>query len=616
MGAMENKGLNIFNSARVLASQQTSSDDSFQDIAAVIGHEYFHNWTGNRITCRDWFQLCLKEGLTVFRDQEFSQSLSSDAVERIDQVNYLRAAQFPEDDGPTSHPPRPDRFIEINNFYTLTVYEKGAEIVRMLKTLLGPDLFRKGMDLYFKRHDGHAVTQEDFVQAFADVSGRDLQAQFMLWYTQAGAPRISTQHHFDPKTETYTLTLTQKILPTTDQQDKKPLHIPIRMSLFDPTGQALQLYRDAKKPSLGKECVIELRGEQESFTFHKVSKPPVPSLFRMLSAPIRLENELSDTDLIFLMKHDTDPVNAWDAGQKLMVHEILRIVTQVQEGTTLKMNPEWCEAFGFFLAKNLEDKAFQSRGISLPSFEHIAQKMTCIDPDGVHNARLFLKKELAQKYHSLFMDHYRANSENGHFSIEPHAIARRKMKNVCLAYLASLEEATTLEIALRQYHDANNMTDRATALYLLANWNTPERQRILEHFYKTWSHDDLVIDHWFSVQAQSQVPSCFEELTQLIKHPAFDPQNPNRLRSLVGAFCKANPLHFHNKNGKGYQFCGEQVIATDRFNRQMAAALVRAFSHWRRFDEARQFKMCTQLTQIKNQKGLSSDVYELVSQIL
>ncbi len=616
MGAMENKGLNVFNSARVLASQETTIDDNFQDIAAVIGHEYFHNWTGNRITCRDWFQLCLKEGLTVFRDQEFSQSLSSDAVERIDQVNFLRAAQFPEDDGPTSHPPRPDHFIEINNFYTLTVYEKGAEIVRMLKTLLGADLFRKGMDLYFERHDGQAVTQEDFIQAFSDVSGRDLLAQFMLWYTQAGAPRIRMKESFDAKAQTYTLTLSQSFLPNTKGPEKKPLLIPVRMGLLDTHGQALELYLNDAKKSYGTECVLEFSQPEQSFTFHKVQQRPVPSLFRMLSAPIRMENDLPDADLIFLMKHDSDAVNAWDAGQKLMIREILRLVDQVQKNQTLQLNADLVEAFGFVLAKNMKDKAFQSRGIALPSFEHVAQKMDVIDPDAISAARLFLRKELAKKFHALFSKHYNENTESGNFSTEPEAIARRKMKNTCLGYLASLEEPSTLELVLKQYHNANNMTDRACALSLLSNWNTPERKKVLEHFYTKWQQDPLVIDSWFSVQAQSQLASAFEDVQALLRHPAFDAQNPNRMRSLVGVFCKANAAHFHRKDGRGYEFAADQVINADRYNRQMAAALVRVFSQWRRYDSSRQTLMRTQLERIRKQDGLSSDVYELVSQIL
>lgn len=613
MGAMENKGLNIFNSSLTLASQQTTTDDAFQRISSVIGHEYFHNWTGNRITCRDWFQLCLKEGLTVFRDQEFSQAIGSDAVERIDQVNYLRNYQFPEDDGPTAHPPRPDSFIEINNFYTRTVYEKGAEVVRMLKTLLGPQMFRKGMDLYFERHDGQAVTQEDFVQSFADVSGRDL-SQFLLWYTQAGSPHISVSESFDASAQTYTLTLTQDIPATPGQAAKKPFHVPVRMSLFSSSGKAYELIQNGK--SLGEECVIELRKEKESFTFPNIKSRPIASLFRRFSAPIRMKTEIPHSDLFFLMQNDSDPINAWDAGQNLMTHEFLRIIACLQNDKEAHVSKEWGEAFGYFLAKKQSDKAFQARMLTLPSFEVIAQKMTSIDPDAIIKARHIMKADLAKTHRSLLLQTYKHNAENGHFSLEQEALGRRLLKNVCLSYLSSLEDAEVLECILNQYQNANNMTDRMSSLTLLSNWNTKERPRILDHFYQTWKRDDLVVDDWFGVQSRSTLPGTFEDMLTLTKHPAFNMQNPNRMRSLIFTFCKSNPLHFHSKSGQGYAFCADKVIELDRMNRQMAAALVRAFSPWKRYDSARQEKMRTQLERIKSTSGLSTDVFELVTQIL
>ncbi len=615
MGAMENKGLNIFNSSLILASQQTTTDDSFQRISSVIGHEYFHNWTGNRITCRDWFQLCLKEGLTVFRDQEFSQAIGSPLVERIDQVNLLRATQFPEDDGPTAHAPRPDRFIEINNFYTMTVYEKGAEIVRMLKTLLGPKKFREGMDLYFERHDGQAVTQEDFVKVFADVSGRDL-SQFMLWYTQAGAPHVAVSESYDASSQSYTLTFTQTVPPTQGEEEKQALHIPVCVSLFQSSGKPYEIFLNEKAESFGEECVLEFKKGKESFTFHNIKSKPIPSLFRKSSAPIRLKTEIPNHDLIFLMKHDTDPINAWDAGQKLMTEEFLRIIYKLQRKEDAHVSKEWNEAFGYFLMKKQSDKAFQARMISLPSYEIIAQRMNTIDPDAIVKARHIFKSDIAKHYKKLFLEIYRDNAENGHFSIETQALGRRLLKNVCLGYLSSLESPEVLDLLLNQYQNANNMTDRYTALQILANWETKERARILDHFYGTWKEDEQVIDMWFGAQARSVLPSAFEEVLVLTKHPAFTLQNPNRLRSLIFNFAKANPLHFHNKEGQGYVFCADKVMEMNSINRQMSAALVRSFSQWKRYDAYRQEKMKEQLERIKAHSGLSSDVYELVTQIL
>ena len=615
MGAMENKGLNIFNSSLILASQQTATDQAFQRIASVIGHEYFHNWTGNRITCRDWFQLCLKEGLTVFRDQEFSESIGSPAVERIDSVNFLRSIQFPEDDGPTSHPPRPDKFIEINNFYTVTVYEKGAEVVRVLKTLLGPQMFRKGMDLYFERHDGQAVTQEDFVQAFADVSGRDL-SQFMLWYTQAGAPHVEVEDIYNEQDQTYMLRFTQTVPPTPGEETKKPFHIPVTLSLFQSSGKPFELFKDEKTQSFGDECTLELRKETETFTFRNIKTRPIPSLFRNFSAPIRLKTERPNQELFFLMKHDTDPFNAWDAGQKLMLNELLQIVKNIQSDKAAHVSREWSETFGYFLSKKQSDKAFQAKMISLPSFEIVAQKMSVIDPEAIIKAEHVLKYELAKNHEKVLMGLYKDNVENGHFSIETDAIGKRLLKNVCLSYLSTLETDEVLDKVLNQYHNANNMTDRLSALSLLSHWDTAERGRIFDHFYKTWKEDDLVIDDWFMLQARSRLSGTFEQVIELVQHPAFNLQNPNRLRSLIFSFCKNNPLHFHDKSGHGYAFCADKVMEIDRFNRQMAAGLVRSFNSWKRYDTERQSKIRVQLERIKRNPSISSDVFELVTQIL
>ena len=616
MGAMENKGLNIFNSSLILASQQTTTDDAFQRIASVIAHEYFHNWTGNRITCRDWFQLCLKEGLTVFREQEFSQAIGSAAVERIDQVNHLKASQFPEDDGPTAHPPRPDRFIEINNFYTRTIYEKGAEVVRVLKTLLGPELFRKGMDLYFERHDGQAVTQEDFVQAFADVSGRDL-SQFMLWYTQAGAPHVKVREHYDAEAQKYTLHLEQTVAPTPTEATKKPFHIPVCISLFQSSGKPFDLYLENKLESYGDECTLELKEEKQSFTFSKIKSKPIASLFRHFSAPVRLKTKSTTHELLFLMKHESDPINAWDAGQKLMLQEFLRIIDTLKSGDeSASVSKDWKDAFGYFLRKKHADRSFHAKMLSSPYYEIIAQNMEVIDPTLIIRTKQILKQSLAKEYHDDLLNLYKDNADNGHFSMDAEAIGRRLLKNLCLSYLSGLNTPAILDLVLNQYQHANNMTDRFTSLFLLSNWDTPERSRILDHFYANWQHEDLMIDHWFSVQARSELPGTFEDVLTLTKHQAFKMQNPNRMRSLIFNFCKGNPLHFHHAGGQGYKFCADKVIEIDPANRQMSAALVRSFAQWRRFDASRQDLMKEQLERIRHQKGLSSDVFELVTQIL
>ncbi len=589
MGAMENKGLNIFNSARVLASKQTTTDGAFQDIAAVIGHEYFHNWTGNRVTCRDWFQLCLKEGLTVFRDQEFSQAIYSKAVQRIDQVLDLRQRQFTEDDGPTAHPPRPDHFVEINNFYTATVYQKGAEIVRMLKTLIGAENFRKGMDLYFQRHDGQAVTQEDFVQAMADASGKDL-TQFMLWYTQAGAPHIEVHEDFDAAKHTYALTLTQK--------KTAPMHIPVRMGLLDGDGKVLL-----------EERVLELTKERETFVFSDIKSKPVPSLFRNFSAPVRFATDLPKESLMLLMKHDSDPVNAWDAGQKILTRQLVNLALALQKGADARVEVDLKDAFGFFLNKKIDDAAFLALMIGVPSSESVAQKMDVIDPEAIHQARVLLKREIASAHrdvlHRLYQEHHRVD-----------AFGSRKLKNTCLHYLSSLRESSVLELVVTQYHGADNMTDRFAALCEMTNWEANQRPKMLEHFYREWKHEDLVIDYWFSAQALSTLPGSFADVQRLVRHPDFNARNPNRLRSLVGAFCMNNPFMFHQSSGEGYRFCGEQVIAVDGFNRQVAARLVRAFGQWRRFDGKRQALMRAELERIQAHPGISPDVFELVGQML
>ncbi|MBI2603456.1 MAG: aminopeptidase N [Deltaproteobacteria bacterium] len=613
MGAMENKGLNIFNSSLVFASPESTTDSEFQYIASVIGHEYFHNWTGNRVTCRDWFQLCLKEGLTVFRDHRFSEDIGSSAVHRIEQLKRLRQYQFPEDDGPIAHAPRPDQFMEINNFYTTTIYEKGAELVRILELLIGKETFRKGMDLYFKRHDGQAVTQEDFVQAMADASERDL-TQFMLWYTQAGAPHVTVEEEYDASSQTYKLNLAQAVPESKGQGKKKPLHIPILMGLYSPSGDALPLHVNGQ--SLGTEAVLEFREEKESFTFTKVKDRPHASLFRKSSAPVRLLWAQSDKDLVFLMKYEKDEVLAWDISQKLYTNEILRLVGLIREGRTPQVSTPLLEAFGSLLKKETSDPAFKAYVLSIPSFDLVAQQMEVIDPEALHQARMALHGEFAKSYKEHFSKLYERNKSSDPGALDNLSIGKRQLKNVCLHYLSCLKNKESLAIVVDQFHKAKNMTETYAALRELANWETPEREKALEHFYNKWNADPTVIDSWFSVQAHSHFADTFDKVCRLHNHKAFDAKNPNRLRSLVSAFCKGNQLRFHDASGKAYRYCREQVISIDSYNHLMAAGLVRAFAQWRRFSKERQDLMRAELAKIQTHEGLSKDVYELVTKIL
>jgi aminopeptidase N len=618
MGAMENKGLNIFNAARILASPKTSTDAEFRDIAAVIGHEYFHNWTGNRVTCRDWFQLCLKEGLTVFRDSEFMEWLYSKPVTRLDRVQDLRTRQFPEDDGPMVHAPRPDSFVEINNFYTTTIYEKGAEVVRMLKTLIGESNFRKGMDLYFERHDGQAVTQEDFVQAMADASGVDL-TQFMLWYTQPGAPHVEASGEWNKDLATYTLHVTQQV----PGNGKKPLHIPMRVTLYDSSGNAMPLVlRGQTRLSNSsdcseKECCLELKAEKSSFTFERVTERPIPSLFRGF-APIRLKSNLTNDDYVFLMKHDTDPVNAWNAAQSLLTRELVRMTQNIVAGEKPELENALQDAFAYLLEHGPDDRALKARMLALPSFEMVAQQLETLHPEAIFAARNFMRESFAKHNRDALLKLYTENREPT--ETEPafdaaHA-GKRQLKNMCLHLLCALKDAGAKELVVQAYHGAKTMTDSLAALVELSNWELPERVLALDDFYGRWKDEDLVLDRWFAVQALSSLPGTLECVKMLTQHKDFHKLNPNRLRSLVMQFCKNNALHFHNLDGSGYAFCSEWVKAIDGYNRQIAANLVRAFGQWRKLEPVRSDRMRRELMGLKATEGLSRDVAELVEQML
>ena len=611
MGAMENKGLNIFNSKYVLARPDTATDRDFQGIEGVIAHEYFHNWTGNRITCRDWFQLSLKEGLTVFRDQEFSADMGSRGVKRIEDVRLLRAHQFAEDAGPMAHPVRPDSYIEINNFYTVTVYEKGAELVRMLHRLLGPEAYRKGTDLYFQRHDGQAVTTDDFVKCMEDASGRDL-SQFRRWYSQAGTPVLDISGTYEAADRSYSLTVKQSCPPTPGQERKQPLHIPLAVGLLDGEGNDLPLQLEGEGPCGPGTRVLELRRPVKTFRFRNLPRAPVPSLLRGFSAPVRVRYDYSDEELMFLMAHDSDDFNRWDAAQTLGQRIVLRMVrnreTQVPSG--------YIHAVGKALNDGAADPALLAEVLTLPAESYLGDQMEEVDVDGIHAAREALKTRIGSELKDDLLRIYRAGRETGPYRPEPADIGRRSLKNRCLGYLMQEAGAHARSLCWRQFQEGHNMTDVIAALGLLANTDCEEREQALGAFYEKWKDDPLVLDKWFAIQATSKLPGTLERVKALKAHPAFSIKNPNRVRSLIGAFCSANQVGFHRADGAGYAFLADNVLELDGLNPQVAARMLRLMSRWRRYDQARRRLMQEQLQRIVAVEGLSKDVYEIASKSL
>jgi aminopeptidase N len=618
MGAMENKGLNIFNSKYVLARPDTATDADYDGILSVIGHEYFHNWTGNRVTCRDWFQLSLKEGLTVFRDQEFSADMGSAAVNRIHNVRMLRARQFPEDDGPMAHPVRPDSYVEINNFYTMTVYEKGAEVVRMYQTLLGRDGFRRGMDLYFQRHDGQAVTTDDFYGAMADANGVDL-APFKRWYSQAGTPRIEVSGAYDAGTRTYTLTVNQRCPATPGQPTKQPLLIPLAVGLLGGDGRDLALQLDGEPAPAADAATtrtLRLDREQQVFRFVNVPEPPVPSLLRGFSAPAKLHYPYSDDELSFLLAHDSDLFNRWDAGQQLATGVAQRLIEDLRAQRPLSLDTGLTEAFRQLLTGEVTDRALLAEALILPSEDELGEQMDAIDPDLVHQAREWLRRGLAQQLHGAFADAYRANQTPGPYSNDPEAMARRRLKNVCLGYLMALDDAEARASCVAQFEGADNMTDSVSALAALVDCDCPERDAALQAFYERWHGDPLVVDKWFALQAHSKLPGTLDQVKALMGHEAFQLKNPNKVRALVGAFCHGNPARFHDASGAGYEFLVDTVLRLDPLNPMVAARLLGALSRWRRYEPGRQALMKQGLERVLAAKGLSKDCYEIASKSL
>ena len=615
MGAMENKGLNIFNTKYVLARADTATDTDFMMLDRVIAHEYFHNWTGNRVTCRDWFQLSLKEGLTVFRDQRYGEDRYSRAVQRIQEVRGLRGSQFPEDAGPMAHPVRPDAYMEISNFYTATIYNKGAEVVRMIHTLLGPERFRAGMDLYFERHDGQAVRTEEFVSAMQDASHVNLD-QFQRWYHQAGTPTVTAKGEYDPATQRYTLSLTQDCAPTPGQPDKLPFHLPIAVGLIDANGNDVPLHPVNGGVVEGASCVLSLTEGEQQFEFDNVPEAPVPSILRHFSSPAILKYDYSDAELAHLMAHDSDPFNRWEAGQRLAMNVILSGIDGYGKGHTPEFPAALIDAVARILADANADPPFAAEALALPSEVYIAEQLDEVDADAILNVRTALRKHIAGELEADLRHAYQAFAVDGAYSPDPDSAGRRALRNSCLGYLMELATPSIIEQCVDQLHDTDNMTEAMAALSALANCDCPERIPALNGFYEKWRDESLVVDKWFAVQATSRLPDTFEQVKDLMHHAAFDIKNPNKVRAVIGAFCHGNHAGFHAADGRGYAFAAEQVIALDAINAQIAARLARSFDRWRKFDQQHQQYARSALDRIRASDGLSKDTFEVVANAL
>jgi len=625
MGAMENKGLNIFNTSCVLAKQETTTDAGFQRVEAVVAHEYFHNWSGNRVTCRDWFQLSLKEGFTVFRDAEFSADMGSKTVKRVEDVSMLRSMQFSEDAGPMAHPVQPSSFIEISNFYTLTIYEKGAEVVRMIRTLIGADLFRKGSDLYFDRHDGQAVTIDDFIAAMADVSGRDF-TQFMHWYRQAGTPSLTVSGTYDEDAQTYTLTVKQYCAPTPEAQEKAPFHIPVTMGLLGDAG-SLPLYLEGvsnTESSDNTQCVLEITEAEQRFVFNQVKERPVPSLLREFSAPVKLKYRYSTEDLLRIMNVDSDGFCRWDACQQLVINEIQRVMAALVSDPAPAINSDLVEAYRGLLGSDssdlaIVDPAMVALMLALPSESYLAEQTTVADVDAIHLARNHVQRKIAQALSAEFSAVYKrlsADTTLQTYSADAQSIAGRALKNTCLHYLMIQAKPEAIELCQQQFTHANNMTDELAAFTAIVHSSKPAlaslKEEVIASFFAKWQHEPLVVNLWFSVQASSPVPDNLKHVEALMAHKAFDVKNPNKLRAVIASFAMRNVINFHDKSGSGYAFLADQILLLNHQNPQIAARLLTPLTKWKRYDEKRQQIMKSQLKRISEEPKLSKDVYEVV----
>ncbi len=618
MGAMENKGLNIFNTKALLVSPETATDDDHIYVESVIAHEYFHNWTGNRITCRDWFQLSIKEGLTIFRDQSFTEDTTAKTVARIRDVIALRTRQFPEDAGPLAHPVRPESYERIDNFYTSTVYNKGAEVARMLRIILGPEPFRRAMDLYFMRYDGQAVTIEEFVKVMEALSGLDL-TQFRLWYSQAGTPVLEVSDEYDGKQKTYTLNFKQSCPPTPGQSHKKPMFIPVKIGLLDQAGKALPLVLNGASGSEPlQETVLHITKPTETVVFKNIAvSSPIPSLLRGFSAPVKMNFDYSDEALAILFKHDTDQFNRWEAGQKYAERSLLRLIQDYQHKKPLRLSDEFIALWESVLKKLPEDKFLLSQMLTLPSERYLAELLSVIDVEAIHAAREFMALEAAKKLKDLWLRIYQdLHDPQTPYVYDVQEVGKRQLKNLCLYYLMLLPEQSTLGMA--QFKDAltKNMTDTFGALRCLSNLPSPLRAMALDQFYSAWRQQPLIVDKWLAVQAGSKLETTLTEIKKLIAHEAFDFKNPNKVYSLIGTFAQQNMYRFHEPRGEGYAFLTDCVLQLNEFNPIVAARMVKPLVEWRRFDPERQRLMREYLETILRQKKLSGDVQELVTKSL
>jgi len=621
MGAMENKGLNVFNSKYVLALPETATDDDYEAIESVIAHEYFHNWTGNRVTCRDWFQLTLKEGLTVYRDQRFSEDMTSEALVRIANVRQLRARQFPEDEGPMAHPIRPESYISMDNFYTATVYEKGSEVIRMYEALLGREGFRRGMDLYFDRHDGQAVTCDDFRSAMADANGRDLD-QFERWYLQAGTPRVRARGEYEPSGRRYRLTLSQDYPDTAFEiagaAERMPLHVPVRVGLLGRDGRSLPVRLEGEPDgAVATDRLIELREAEQQFVFQDLEEEPVPSLFRGFSAPIRLEMQRSSADYALLMAHDDDAFNRWDAGQQLALSLLVKSAESVHaSGVPIALDEGFADAWGRVLEDGNLPASLCAQALSMPAERVIAQEMSVIRPEAIHEARQAMMRGLVDVHGEALWRRFEGLAPTQTYVLEQSEIDRRRLRNTLLGLLAAAGDERAAEAAWAQYADADNMTDAQAAFVALADRIHPRRDQVVADFYERWKDEPLVLDKWFTLQATSSRMDTLDRVRELARHPDFNPRNPNRVRALVGAFCSGNQVRFHGSDGAGYVFLTDHVIDLDASNPQLASRMASIFNDWRRYDEDRQAAIQAQLERIAGRESLSKDVYEIVHRAL
>ena len=610
MGAMENKGLNIFNDKVLLASPETATDDDYARIESVVAHEYFHNWTGDRITCRDWFQLSLKEGLTVFRDQKFSGDMRSHGVQRIQDVRMLRGRQFPEDAGPLAHPVQPQSYIEINNFYTATIYDKGAEVIGMLRTLVGDEGYRKATDLYFERHDGQAATVEDWVKCFEDTSGRDL-TQFRLWYRQAGTPVIEARGAYDKAARTYTLELTQSLATTPGQPRKDPMHIPVRMGLMSRTGKSLPATLEGENHAGGESRVLELTQNFQRFVFVDVAEEPLLSLGRGFSAPATFRTPHGRAERAILMGCDRDDFNRWESGQILAAE----IMLEVAGNARADASTDYLTAIGNVLARAEDDPAFAAQMLMPPTENELATKKTPVDPDGIHSARLALVKAIAGVHRERLAQLYEHMRDTGDFSPDSQSAGRRALRNACLRYLTAADDEAAAGLAEAHYRSATNMTDMIAGLAALTRMESPLRDAAFTHFHDRFKSDPLVLDKWMGLQAGSPLPDTAASVRALMRHPAFDIKNPNRVRALIGAFA-GNHLRFHAANGEGYRLVGEVIRTLDPLNPQVAARMAGAFESWRRYDSARQALMKGEIEAIHGLSGISPNLFEITGKML